>query len=123
VFCNVDCWDAHLPIARHRDSWAEDRRSPKKGVAASAPRVVDMRSKQAAPAEKTFPGSGKLSPAPPEDVLVVASKVKAYIKARSGMNTAGSVMTALSEQVRKLCDDAIRTAMKNERKTVMDRDF
>lgn len=28
-FCSVPCWDAHLPGARHRDAWAEERRSPK----------------------------------------------------------------------------------------------
>jgi hypothetical protein len=29
-FCSVDCWDAHLPGARHRNAWAEEKRSPKK---------------------------------------------------------------------------------------------
>jgi hypothetical protein len=24
VFCNVSCWDAHLPLMNHRDSWARD---------------------------------------------------------------------------------------------------
>jgi hypothetical protein len=28
-FCSVECWDSHLPTARHRDAWAEERRSPK----------------------------------------------------------------------------------------------
>lgn len=28
-FCSVDCWDAHLPGARHRDAWAVEKRSPK----------------------------------------------------------------------------------------------
>lgn len=27
-FCSVSCWDAHLPIVRHRDAWAEENRSP-----------------------------------------------------------------------------------------------
>lgn len=27
-FCSVSCWDAHLPIVRHRDAWAEEHRSP-----------------------------------------------------------------------------------------------
>ncbi|MBL7716115.1 MAG: hypothetical protein JNL01_11680 [Bdellovibrionales bacterium] len=29
VFCSVTCWDAHLPEARHRESWAEERKAPK----------------------------------------------------------------------------------------------
>jgi hypothetical protein len=28
-FCSVECWDAHLPEARHRDAWAVPKRSPK----------------------------------------------------------------------------------------------
>jgi hypothetical protein len=27
-FCGLDCWDAHLPEARHRDAWGEERTSP-----------------------------------------------------------------------------------------------
>ncbi len=29
-FCSLECWDAHLPGARHRDAWAEEKRSPKR---------------------------------------------------------------------------------------------
>jgi hypothetical protein len=29
VFCSVECWDAHLGMARHREAWAEDRTAPK----------------------------------------------------------------------------------------------
>ena len=28
VFCSVSCWDAHVPMVRHRESWAEERKSP-----------------------------------------------------------------------------------------------
>jgi hypothetical protein len=28
-FCTVECWESHLPTARHRDAWAEERRAPK----------------------------------------------------------------------------------------------
>ena len=27
-FCSVTCWDAHLPEARHREAWAEEKRAP-----------------------------------------------------------------------------------------------
>lgn len=57
------------------------------------------------------------------EVLVVASKLKNYIKAQSGMNTSGSVMDALSSKLRQLCDQAIDNAKREGRKTVMDRDF
>jgi hypothetical protein len=28
-FCSVGCWSDHLPTARHRDAWAEEKRAPK----------------------------------------------------------------------------------------------
>ena len=57
------------------------------------------------------------------DVLVVVSKLKTYIRSRSDMNTAGNVAPKLSEIVRRLCDQAIEQARNDGRKTVMDRDF
>lgn len=27
-FCTVSCWDAHLPLMNHRESWAEERKAP-----------------------------------------------------------------------------------------------
>lgn len=57
------------------------------------------------------------------DVLVVVSKLKNYIRTASGMNTAGNVAPALSNIIRRLCDDAIENAKADGRKTVMDRDF
>ena len=55
--------------------------------------------------------------------LVVASKLKQYIKTKSGLNTSANVIQRLSEIVRDHCDDAIKQAQENGRKTVMDRDF
>ncbi|MGZ3687947.1 MAG: hypothetical protein ACXWPM_01185 [Bdellovibrionota bacterium] len=57
------------------------------------------------------------------EVLVVASKLKNYIREKSGMNTSAAVMGALSNKIRQLCDQAIETAKRDGRKTVMDRDF
>ena len=28
VFCSVSCWEVHLPVAHHRESWAVERRAP-----------------------------------------------------------------------------------------------
>ncbi len=58
-----------------------------------------------------------------KDVLVVASKLKKYIKDSSGMNTSGAVVDVLSERIRNLCSEAIQNAKTDGRKTVMDRDF
>jgi histone H3/H4 len=57
------------------------------------------------------------------EVLVVASKIKNYIRGKSGMNTSAAVMDALSGKIRNLCDQAIEQAKSDGRKTVMDRDF
>lgn len=57
------------------------------------------------------------------EVLVVASKLKNYIKDKAGMNTSAAVMPVLSERVRNLCNQAIEKAKSEGRKTVMDRDF
>ena len=56
------------------------------------------------------------------EVLIVVSKVKNYIKARAGLNTADAVSEAISDLVRKACDDAIARAKTDGRKTVMARD-
>ncbi len=57
------------------------------------------------------------------EILVVVSKLKAYINAKSGMNTSGTVAARISEIVQRECDKAIENAKNDRRKTVMDRDF
>ncbi|MEO7730879.1 MAG: hypothetical protein ABIY55_07910 [Kofleriaceae bacterium] len=56
------------------------------------------------------------------DMMIVVSKLKKYIKDRSGMNCSDAVADVLSDHVRILCDDSIRAAGRDERKTVLDRD-
>ena len=56
------------------------------------------------------------------DILIVVSKLKKYIKDRSGMNCSDAVAEILSDHVRALCDESIRAAGRDERKTVLDRD-
>ncbi|MFQ5506476.1 MAG: hypothetical protein ACE5F1_17030 [Planctomycetota bacterium] len=57
------------------------------------------------------------------EVLVIVSKLKNYIRTTAGMNTAGNVAPALSSIIRRLCDEAVEKARSDGRKTVMDRDF
>lgn len=57
------------------------------------------------------------------EALVVASKLKSYIREKSGMNTSAAVISVLSEKLRRMCDQAIESAKQDGRKTVMDRDF
>lgn len=103
VFCTVGCWDAHVPLLRHKDSWAEERQAPKRLMGPG--------------------GSVTTAARPIEDVLVVASKVKSYIKDRCDFNCSDKVMDILTAKVKILCDDAIDKAREEGRKTVLDRDF
>ncbi len=58
-----------------------------------------------------------------KEVLVVASKIKAYIKSSGDMKTSGGVLEVLSDRLRAMCDQAIESARSDGRKTVLDRDF
>ena len=58
-----------------------------------------------------------------QEVLVVVSKLKNYVRAQSGMNTSSSVASKVTEIVKALCDQAIEKAKADGRKTLMDRDF
>ena len=57
------------------------------------------------------------------EVIVVASKVKSYIKNKGEMKTSANVLQTLSERLRSLCDEAIESARNDGRKTVLDRDI
>jgi len=120
-FCSVPCWDAHVPTMRHRDAWAEE---------AKAPSRAQWEREQSEPSDADGPAPRRIVPAPqapggdaPRDVLVVVSKLKQYIRARSGMNTSDDVTCVLSDYLRRLCDAAIENAAASGRKTVLDRDF
>ena len=74
------------------------------------------------PAPAAASGDVALSDAVDKDVLVVVSKLKKYIKDRSGFNTSDQIVDLLSDHVRAICDEAIRCAARNDRKTVLERD-
>lgn len=55
-------------------------------------------------------------------VMVVASKVKAYIKSKN-MKTSSDAITALSDKVYAILDDAIARTKANHRSTVKAQDL
>ncbi|HYP87151.1 MAG TPA: hypothetical protein VEQ59_03345 [Polyangiaceae bacterium] len=125
-FCSVSCWDAHVPMMRHRDAWAEKAVAPSREsylAELAAEREEEEGAKMADEADKARRIVGLSDDGLPKDVLVVVSKLKAYVKARSGMSTSDGAVDVLSTHLRKLCDEAIRHAGTAGRKTVMDRDF
>ena len=130
-FCSVACWDAHVPEARHRDAWAEEVRAPTRAEweaqRAEAEAEAERQRSEAPMTEKSPTERRVVAPKPTgeaeREVLVVVSKLKAYIKARSGFNTSDAVTEVLSDHLRRLCDLAIDNASTDSRKTVLDRDF
>jgi hypothetical protein len=144
IFCSVSCWEAHVPIMRHRESWAVEKTSPTREAWAreqaaesvSPPSTPSSRSsvsdttkgqpKRESKRTLVRPASvssARASSEIPRDILIVASKMKSYIRAVSGMNTSDTSLDVLSDHVRALCDRAIREAGGDERRTVMGRDF
>jgi hypothetical protein len=129
AFCSTTCWDAHLGYVHHRESWAEERRAP---LTLDPPAGTPQAAPAGAPAERaprrTIVTPAPTSPAPstaraPErEILIVASKLKAYVRARSDMNTSDRVFDVLSDEVRRIADRAIEEARREGRKTVLDRD-
>ena len=137
-FCSMTCFESHLPGARHRDAGAIEKTAPMKPDvpqtdSADASNTASFSAsnperRRIIPANQ--PGSGiSVTGTPasshgiPKDILIVASKLKDYIRARSEMNTSASVMDILSDIVRIECDRAIDNARREGRKTVLDRDF
>lgn len=125
AFCSVSCWEVHLPSANHREAWAVERTAPRtpdpQEAAGSGTEGAERREggrrrlvRSTAPAREAPAGSA--------EVLVVASRLKDYVRAASGFNTSDGVLGPLSEIVRQVMDEAIRNARREGRRTVLDRD-
>lgn len=126
-FCSVDCVDSHAPVLRHRSYWAEERRAPTKAEALAAAeaeaRAEREKAERAEEARRRVVAlSASESREVPREILVVASRLKAYVRERSGMNTSDAVMDKLSDHLRALVEVAMRNAAEDGRKTVLDRD-
>jgi histone H3/H4 len=126
-------------MLRHRDAWAVDAKAPSKDawereLAANPPDPEPAPKPAVAPAVRRVVGDAspataaaveghvRLADVTDRDMLIVVSKMKKYIKDRAGMNCGDAVAEVMSEHVRAICDEAIRAAGRDERKTVLDRD-
>ncbi|PRQ06188.1 hypothetical protein [Enhygromyxa salina] len=120
VFCSMECWDAHLPIARHREASAEELTAPaREGEPAAKPGPEPQRKsgkRRIAPVQRRDPSL-------PRDVLVISKAFKEYVRAAGGCNTSDAVIEVLSDKLRDWADRAIDRAKADGRKTVLDRDF
>ena len=139
VFCKLSCWDAHVPLMNHRSAWAEERRAPpgpEPSASSGLPRIGGVQSTRPLPRR---PAPQPAAPAPSgqarrrvirpnetaeeKEILIVASRLKKYIKERADMNTSADALEALSDIVRRECRLAIQEARADGRKTVKGRDF
>jgi len=121
AFCTVECWEVHLPSANHREAWAVEKRAPASALA-SRERSAGGDSRGG----RRLLVREEAKPAPartPHEILIIASRLKDYIRARSGYNTSDGVMDPLSDLVRRACDEAIKNAQRDGRMTVLERDF
>lgn len=114
-FCSIICFENHLPMARHRDSGAVEKVAPRVIIASGQTGSLGSSSSAS--------GSAASGSASSSEVLIIASRLKDYISAKSEYNTSASVMECLSDFVRLACDRAIENARADGRRTVMDRDF
>ncbi len=142
-FCSLPCWEAHVPEARHRDAWAEPRMAPAGPEEDSAEPPVTLISERPPPIPQPSSAdcdgvvvhrrarlitgvSGQRPEEPSKDedeILIVVSKLKKFIREQSEMNTSDTVFSALSQHLRRLAIEAIKNAARDGRKTVMERDF
>ena len=122
VFCSIGCWDAHVPVMNHRSAWAEEEYAPTSAPPPAAKRTGGGDSDELR-ARLMRQMAGDTKGPPQKDVLIVASKLKKYVKERAGMNCSADVMEALADLVRIHTNDAIDRARQDGRKTVKGRDF
>jgi hypothetical protein len=121
-------------MMRHREAWAETVHAPTREewqraraeeAAATTTKLEERTVNEAAGEKASEASSTSVSPQSdtPRDVLVVVSKLKSYIKAKSGMNTSDGIIEVLSDHLRRIADQAMESARSDGRKTVLDRDI
>lgn len=105
----------------HKSAWAEEERAPSKEEASLNGGAEEEGKKRImiSSGQKTL----NLGEGIPQDVLIVTSKLKAYVKAKHDLSTSADVIDVLSDIVRRVCDEASDKARSEGRKTLMSRDF
>ena len=112
VFCSVGCFETHIPGARHKNAAAVEETSP--ATAAKPQRRIVSSAAKPSPLRKAQESN---------EILVIASRLKEFIRQQSEFNTSASVLNALSQHLRHVSLQAIDNARDDGRKTVMEQDF
>jgi hypothetical protein len=121
VFCSVPCWEVHLPAAKHRSAGAVEKWAPKS--LESRKIIINSNLPAASSTSASKPTQTPNANSMSNEVLVVVSKMKQYIREKSEYNTSEDVNQVLSNMIRIACDRAIEKARSGGRKTVMAKDF
>ena len=124
VFCTVSCWERHIPGAKHRDAAAIEKKSPSHSEYVKSQDVTAANNggqRRIIPTQSS--GSVNVTKKEENEILVVVSKVKAYIKSQADMNVSDDIMDILSHRIRYFCDQAIKHAQADGRKTIQDKDM
>jgi hypothetical protein len=64
IFCQVECWDAHVPKMNHRECWAEERQSPQASGQTGQAEVPHAKIVTAASEETGDPSPVRKTPLP-----------------------------------------------------------
>lgn len=107
AFCSVNCWNVHSSTMGHKSAWAEESKAP-----------TLVRDSQGAVLREV-----RTTPSQEREVLIIASKLKNYIRTKHGLNTSANVLGPLSDLVRTRVDEAVANARAEGRKTLLDRDL
>lgn len=121
AYCSIDCWSLHNSIMNHKNGWCEDRISP--ATLESEKNISGVRRIVAPAATAAAQNVTSPSAESNHEILIVASKLKQFVKEKHDLNTSLDVMEVLSHYVRKITDQACLNAKSDGRKTLMDRDF
>lgn len=137
VFCSISCFETHLPGAKHRNAGAIEKISPATThsidtntyITQPVRRLVNPQVSSQSHTSTYINNSSTAKAAitnksaMSDEVLIVVSKTKQFIKDLSDMNTSEEVNQVLSDLIRRECEKAIASARNDGRKTVMARDF
>lgn len=128
-FCSVDCWDVHRSIMSHKSAGADEYQSPSRQTWLESQnhdtseqikvRMVSVNTKSSQ--NNLLVQKGECIDA--DEILVVVSKLKSFVKDSCGLNTSADVMPVLSDIIRKACLNAAKNSNVDGRKTLMARDF
>jgi len=106
-----------VPGARHKNAGAVEETAPKAGTESKTPaprrRLI---------VSDKLSGLSNKQKSKGDEILVIASRFKDFIKEQSEFNTSASVMNEISDHLRHIAMQAIDNAREDGRKTVMEQD-